>query len=62
MSMEGYYTEELDSEDQIDMEESIAALLWLSDRPLESEEDAQQFARDILLKVLTKFRPDLVNK
>ncbi len=58
----GCYTDKLDGEDQIDTEESIAALLWTSDRPLESEEDAQQFARDILLMVLTKFRPDLVTK
>jgi hypothetical protein len=52
------YSDILNPDDQITTEEAISALIF--DRTEVGEEYAQGMGRDILLLVLTKFRPDLV--
>jgi hypothetical protein len=64
------YTDKLSAEEQIDMEESIASIIFECSERASSgedsctlgEEDAAQLGRDILQQVLSKFRPDLVTK
>lgn len=57
------YNDKLSASDQIDTEEQIASKIFdtFEDCGL-SEEDAAEMGREILLMVLTKFRPDLVTK
>lgn len=53
------YNEKLDADEQISAEESIAAFLYES-APSMSEDQAAELGRNILLLVLRKFRPDLI--
>ncbi len=56
------YNEKLDATDQVDAEEMIASMIFDTrdeDRQV-CEGDCAQLGRDILLAVLAKFRPDLV--
>lgn len=61
-SMKRIYSSKFDSDDQISMEEQLAALLY--DHPdLDiSEELAQALSQQLLKEVLWKFRPDLFKK
>lgn len=58
------YNDKLDATDQVDAEEEIAQHIWdyaeENEIPRPCEEDCAQMGRWILLAVLTKFRPDLV--
>ena len=64
------YSDSLSGEDQVDAEEIIASAIfkfepksWLPPRPPKfGEEDCQELGRDILYKVLQKFRPDVFVK
>lgn len=59
------YNDKLDADEQVSMEEKIAAVIFdsdlnLGDDPdLFDEEDCAELGRIILLMVLKKFRPDL---
>jgi len=56
--MSHYYIEDFDADEQIEAEEEIAALLHDDfDVP---EDTAQAASQSVLLAVLTRFRPDLV--
>ena len=57
-----HYTDKLPPGEQLDAEEWIAAAFH--DRPglYIHEEDAAALGRDILLEILTRFRPDLVEE
>lgn len=55
------YNDKLDADEQIDMEEKIASHLFHGPYEME-EEDVAKMGRDILLMVLEKFRPDLVEE
>lgn len=60
--MSGQYNDGLAAEDQIDTEELIASILF-DERDEDGrlcEESCGQLGRTILLAVLAKFRPDLV--
>jgi hypothetical protein len=54
------YNDKLDANDQISMEETIASILFSLEAEGFGEEDAGFLSRQILLTVLTKFRPDLI--
>jgi len=63
------YNDKLDASDQIDTEESIAATIFdFINAPIEErnaaadEEGCAQLGRDILLLVLKKFRPDMIEE
>lgn len=63
------YNDTLDAEQQVDTEEMIASLIfdaeeksvWGVEEHHLSEEECAQLGRDILLRVLAEFRPDLVS-
>lgn len=52
------YNDNLDPDDQLSLEERIAAILYDFGRPL-YEEDCQELGQKVLYMVLEKFRPDL---
>lgn len=52
------YNSKLSADDQISMEEGVAALLF--EQTDVSEEQCADLGREILLTVLKKFRPDLL--
>jgi hypothetical protein len=54
------YSERLDGEDQIQMEELIAIALLDHHNVEIGEDTAHDLARDILYTVLRHFRPDLI--
>lgn len=54
------YNDKLNADDQISAEESIAAHLFDNASSI-SEEEAAELGRSILLLVLRKFRPDLID-
>jgi len=60
--MSGQYNDSLGAEDQIDTEELIASILFdgVDEDGHLCEETCGQLGRTILLAVLAKFRPDLV--
>lgn len=67
MSKKGTYNDEMPASLQIDMEEAIASALYDYEKDEEhstnlDETDCRKLSQQILLMVLTKFRPDLVNK
>lgn len=63
------YNDTLDADDQISSEEMIASLIFDAeenavkggDEPVFTEEECAQLGRDILIRVLAQFRPDLVS-
>lgn len=50
------YSEQLDAQEQIDAEEEIAEIIFDADT---GEEEASDMGREILKRVLLRFRPDL---
>lgn len=53
------YIDDLDLDEQVTMEERIAARIFDDPAVTMREEDAAQLGRDILYMVLREFRPDL---
>lgn len=63
-----YYNDKLDANEQISMEEDIASMIFYHesnlipayDGPALGEDDCAELGRQILKKVLSHFRPDLM--
>ena len=53
------YNDKMSAEEQIDMEEDIAAMIFCHCDVEVDEETAGDLGRQILIKVLWEFRPDL---
>lgn len=56
------YRETMNADEQITAEESIAAIIFEMAEQEMTQENCQELGREILLKILTKFRPDLISK
>lgn len=56
------YNERMAGDQQISMEEKIAARIYDDPSTECSESDAQELGRDILYAVLREFRPDLFTR
>lgn len=57
------YSDKMEPDDQVSMEEKIAARIFDMDSADGiDEEEAQEASQDILMMILREFRPDLLNK
>lgn len=54
------YTDELDVEEQVSMEERIAAIIYDHPDVETDEHTAQELGRQLLLEVLKVFRPEVI--
>lgn len=54
------YTDELDVEEQVTMEERIAAIIYDNPDVETDEHTAQDLGRQLLLEVLKVFRPEVI--
>jgi hypothetical protein len=54
------YNDKLDADQQISTEECVSSMIW--DSFFENEEQCQELAKEIVLRVLVAFRPDLIEE